>query len=469
MNLAKMNRFLISLLFALLLFNGWIAAQKTYFVYLQTDNQQPFYVALNGKNISSASIGYLILPKLVDTTYALKIGFPGSKVVHEFNIKLNGNDQGYMIKDFGEKGWGLFNLQSLAVEMSQNESNKIKSAEAFQKIESEKRTSDSLAAVATQLAASQKADSLIAISAAEEKHKADSISLALESTNKSLENIKDKPAENIPVNDSIKLSGEKMVSKEREAPVDSLKLTNTDTGIVIERRTQPDSAAIEKKVEKVDSVKTEKSIPTPDTTITADSKKSEVIPATSTGGPKFLDMELSTDTSTLVPAGKPIKTDTLSTSATKKGSIIKTEVDTPHVATGSKKPLAGITSNNSNTVIVTVPVTNENVGAVTQVINSPATNCRQVASDKDFFNLRKKMVSTTDAPEMVLIAKKSFKEKCYTTSQVRNLCVLFLDDAARYNFLDQVYDYTYDRENYKQLSDLLKDEYYIRRFNAMLK
>ncbi|MES2648030.1 MAG: DUF4476 domain-containing protein [Bacteroidota bacterium] len=462
-----MNRFFISLLFALLIFNGSIAAQKTYFVYLQTDNQQPFYVTLNGKNISSASIGYLILPKLFDSTYTVKIGFPGTNVVHEFNIDINGNDQGYMIKDFGEKGWGLFNLQSLAVEMSQNESNKIKADKARQKIESEKRASDSLTAVATQLAESQKADSLAAISAAEEKLKADSISLALESNRELSETGKNAKADTIKIADTG--ISEQVVSKERVMQANSLKGNNMDTATAIERQALVDSVFIEKKVEKVDAVIPEKIPSTADTTVAAESKKTEVIPTTTSGGPKFLDMELSSDTNTLIPVRKPAKADTLPSSTRKTGSIVKTEVDTPHVANGTKKPSAGITSNNSNTVIVTVPVSNNNAGTVTPVINSSNTNCRQVASEKDFFNLRKKMVSTTDAPEMVLIAKKAFKEKCFTSAQVRNLCVLFLDDPARYNFLDQVYDYTYDRENYKQLSDLLKDEYYIRRFNAMLK
>src|SRR5689334_22710521 len=120
MTMSRMNRFLVILLCSFLFFAIKATSQKTFFVYLQSDNQQPFYVNINGKNISSSSIGYVILSKLVDSTYPIKIGFPGSDAVQEFNIKINGNDQGYMIKDFGEKGWGLFNFQTLAVEMSVN-------------------------------------------------------------------------------------------------------------------------------------------------------------------------------------------------------------------------------------------------------------------------------------------------------------------------------------------------------------
>ena len=66
-------------------------------------------------------------------------------------------------------------------------------------------------------------------------------------------------------------------------------------------------------------------------------------------------------------------------------------------------------------------------------------------------------------------AKKALKEKCYTTEHVRNLSVLFLSDAGKYQFLDVAYPFTYDSYKYSSLVDLLKDNYYIDRFKAMIR
>ena len=40
-------------------------AQKVYFVYLQTEPEQPFFVKMNDKVFSSTASGYLILSKFV--------------------------------------------------------------------------------------------------------------------------------------------------------------------------------------------------------------------------------------------------------------------------------------------------------------------------------------------------------------------------------------------------------------------
>ena len=99
----------------------------------------------------------------------------------------------------------------------------------------------------------------------------------------------------------------------------------------------------------------------------------------------------------------------------------------------------------------------------------PNSNCIVQADEKDFFALRKKMIAQEGTDEMILVARKSMKEKCYTTDQVRNLAVLFLTDAERYQFLDAAYPFTYDASRYNNLSDLLKEPYYLDRFKAMIR
>lgn len=94
-------------------------AQQYHFVYIQADNQQPFYAKFNGKNYSSSSIGYLILPKLNDGDIKVQVGFPKNLYPEQtFNLTLAGKDLGYALKNFDQKGWGLFNFQTTDVVMN---------------------------------------------------------------------------------------------------------------------------------------------------------------------------------------------------------------------------------------------------------------------------------------------------------------------------------------------------------------
>jgi hypothetical protein len=74
---------------------------------------------MNEKIKSSTASGYIILSKLVDSTYSFSIGFPQNKWPEQnFAVSVNKQDHGYLLKNFGEKGWGLFDLQTLSVQMA---------------------------------------------------------------------------------------------------------------------------------------------------------------------------------------------------------------------------------------------------------------------------------------------------------------------------------------------------------------
>src|SRR5687767_2774321 len=97
------------------------AAQQDFFLYLQTENRQPFYVKLNQNIYSSTESGFVIIPKLGDSTYQILIGFPKNLFAEQsFKVTMNKKDGGYLVKNFGDRGWGLFNLQTLAVVMNSN-------------------------------------------------------------------------------------------------------------------------------------------------------------------------------------------------------------------------------------------------------------------------------------------------------------------------------------------------------------
>src|SRR5215216_65909 len=102
---------LLSVLFGLHIV---LKAQKVYFIYLQSETAAPFYVKMAGKIQSSTSEGYLIIPKLTDSTYLVTIGQPGKSGEPKFAITISRGDRGFLIKDFDGVP-GLFDFLTLAV------------------------------------------------------------------------------------------------------------------------------------------------------------------------------------------------------------------------------------------------------------------------------------------------------------------------------------------------------------------
>ena len=70
--------------------------------------------------------------------------------------------------------------------------------------------------------------------------------------------------------------------------------------------------------------------------------------------------------------------------------------------------------------------------------------------------------------DMVTVARKVFKTRCFTVEQIKNLGVLFLKDDGKYKLFDAAYPFVSDSGNFSTLQSLLTDEYYINRFNAMI-
>src|SRR2546423_311331 len=74
------------------------SAQKVFFIYLQTEDNIPFYAKMSDKVYTSTSSGYLTLSNLTDSTYQITIGFPSLQEDSKFNIPLKGKDRGFLIR-----------------------------------------------------------------------------------------------------------------------------------------------------------------------------------------------------------------------------------------------------------------------------------------------------------------------------------------------------------------------------------
>jgi len=87
-------------------------AQQSLYVYLQSENLQPFYVQMEDKVYSSSAIGHLIIAGLPDKTCNFEIGFPQQAAQPQrFAVPLKNKDHGFQLVK-SAKGWALLDLQT---------------------------------------------------------------------------------------------------------------------------------------------------------------------------------------------------------------------------------------------------------------------------------------------------------------------------------------------------------------------
>lgn len=110
-----------TLVLAILCFNAALRSQDRFFLYIQTENEQAFYARYQGRAISSSATGYLILPKIMDSVCSLTIGFPKRLFTEQsFLIRGISADRGFLLKNMGEKGWALIDMQQNDMVMATN-------------------------------------------------------------------------------------------------------------------------------------------------------------------------------------------------------------------------------------------------------------------------------------------------------------------------------------------------------------
>ena len=78
------------------------------------------------------------------------------------------------------------------------------------------------------------------------------------------------------------------------------------------------------------------------------------------------------------------------------------------------------------------------------------------------------MAEKTNDDGMLEEARKYFKEKCFTTEQIKNLSSMFLSNAGKYNFFEAAHNNVADKANFSSLQSELKDEYYVNRFKTLV-
>jgi hypothetical protein len=94
--------------------------------------------------------------------------------------------------------------------------------------------------------------------------------------------------------------------------------------------------------------------------------------------------------------------------------------------------------------------------------------CEHKADNNDFMKLRRYMAGKENDEAMISEAKKYFRNRCFTTEQIKNLSALFLTAAGKYEFFDAAYQHVSDQELFADLRTEIKDDYYSKRFKALI-
>ena len=474
-----MIKLLLCSLFALSYLEG--TSQKLYYIYLQSEQQQPFFAKLDEKVHSSTASGYLILSRLHDSTYNFNVGFPAQKWPDQkFSVTIGSKDHGFLLKNFGEKGWGLFNIQTLAVQMAIPSGNKDgtfrtekKEVSAFTDILA--RAADDPSLREKTIAVVKKEEPKItepqqAVVKTEAPKEAEPNSVV----------VKPKTITETPKDAVAEKSGETVekVAAKADPIIPPGNTPPANSNVV----PGPGNTKIE---DRADAKEPFVGIDKSTTMSVPDSQAGKSVSKTETADIKSVPVDI------IQPVQKEPAV-AIETEGYKRSSITKTKES----STSEGMNIVFIDDNGNgltdtisiiipNPKGIVVPVNdataekkfldiNTETSKESEVVKetpakAPAKNvCKASATDNDFLKLRKKMVSETDDDDMIDEARKYFKTMCFTTAQVKNLGVLFLDDLGKYKFFDMAYLFVSDIENFSTLQSELKNEYYVNRFKAIL-
>ncbi len=381
-----------------------LTAHLNHFIYLQTEGKQPFYAKLDKKILSSSPSGYLIIPKLKDGTYNITIGFPKYENSEQYYVcSINNKDAGYLVKNFGEKGWGLFNLQTLEVVMA---GNKIKDPEA---VKSEK--TDEFSSMLSEVVNDP----------------------SIKQAEKPANPEKEKTA-------VVKQTEKQSVPQQSKSLIQKKQSMSSKAGV--------DAVYIDITADKPDTIKI--FIPF-DTDVSAVKNILHTSPVQEP--PVSNGVEGSKEVKVQESRSNQVKEET--------NSVEQESVETKKETFKEDKkflPIEMQTAAKQETKVL--------ASSPPAMVNS---DCKAHAGEEDFLKLRKKMAAEDADDGMITVAQKFFKAKCYTTDQIKNLSVLFLQDAGKYRFFDLAYPFVSDSHNFGTLESLLIDTYYISRFKAMVR
>ncbi|MFT4204110.1 MAG: DUF4476 domain-containing protein [Chitinophagaceae bacterium] len=441
--------FIFLVLFIALIVNK-VQAQssaRTHFIYIQSEDQQPYYVILNNKSYSSSSVGYLIISKLTDGDYKVTVGFPQDIYpATTYLLKIKGNDAGFNLRKGSGKGWDLVdklshkelpvvnagdnvdpssvaNLDSQKKDngfgdLLSKTSNDTTNYQAY--APSQNKAGD--VAKATMPGSTAKKDKVrtdqqSSTTAVAEAPKSDGSvdesyeSAAARSATESVVKLGERSDRRGVSLAFVVTSGEKMDTINAFFPGDSKKSTLED-----------DNEAVANNNADTENISPEKT-----------ALKKEVDSRKGTNNPFFKG----------------------TTTANKNGNLgLFAEGDSGEAKTEQTKASAKEDNVDAKT-------TDTNSG---EIFNS---TCTSMVSDKDIEKIRKRMIAKSSDEDMIAVARKYVDTKCIYTAQIKELGGLLISDNGRFALYRILYPNVYDGGQFKTLEDQLLDKNYKAQFRSL--
>lgn len=423
-------------------------AQRSYFLYFETENAAPFYVKMGEKIYSATSSGYLILPEMGDSIYTVAIGFPSVLVESRFRITVSGNDRGLLIRNPGPSPV-LADLQTNAltnpfIEEADKNVTYQQRTDDFTTLLSKAAGDPGLVYVAVRQTPPPVVQTVTPLPVIPDQPlKKDSTFTVVRATDTAtlVETITPPPPP--PARTPVRDTTATVSLPAKDSSVLVTAPVSKDSTALTAITTAPDQSAVTPPVSTpaVDStVLTTPKVEEPPYHRSVVKKHAESSTAEGFGLVYYDRSDAGMDTIRLLIPNPRIVFHQPDTVTTEGGMIDKKEI-----------------------TITSAPDT-----ASYKTPSAPVNTCKTMASDADFFKLRKAMAAKVSDEAMVDEAKKSFRSRCFTTEQVKNLGSLFLTSAGKYQFFDAAYPHVSDPAQFSSLSSEIRDDYYLKRFKALV-
>ncbi len=442
-----------------------VSAQKVFFIYLEAENNIPFYIRLGDKVYSSSDLGYLLLPNLENGNYTFFIGSAsGGTKEARFMLNIADTDRGFVVGRSGE-GITLFDLQDqhLLKPVQEAVNSNVtyeRRSDAFTSLLSKASGDSSLLFMPifakTESPKPEEKKDAIVTKPEEVKPKVEETKAITQEANSNTEEVK--PKTDLMTNDKIA----------NKPTSDSVTANPLQTTVASENKNEKD---IKEKEQKTEQLQSQNSMDSTKMVSSIEEYKKSVVKKHSESSTKegfglvFLDKdgEVTDTIRLLIPGTKP---------ALKDGDANEDDKVFLDVKKDSVQSLPPVKDAGSQTTAMssgTIKDSKVDTSNSKAIITKPANaKCTSQATESDFFKLRKNMAAKENDEAMVNEAKKSFRSKCYSTAQIKYLSSLFLTAAGKYQFFDAAYVHVSDQEQFPSLQTEIKDDYYLKRFKALI-
>lgn len=458
-------RTVVYALFCLVLSLRLQAQDEQYYIYIQSEKGQPFYVKHNGKVLSSTERGYIIIPRLEAGTTPLTIGFAKDEGPEQrFYVRVAGKDQGYLIKKKSDS-YTLYNLQTFRELKADEENSGSDPVAATEEVPVPATDADS-AARKEMLGNMQKeledkfrdkATVTGPAPAAKPAASGNPFASALDKV------VKEgpppaEPEETIPVTAETppKKSGKKKEDKGALSPEEQDLLNE----VMAEenRKAASEAAATEEEPLKKPRKQRKKKEGDPDFIEFMDNGAAPAAATVPAAAPA-----ITTD----LPAAAPMETE--KPSKKKRKRVVFDETEHPNNIINDSSGYAVYaapekTSERKKKKADAESYQEESAPAV-KMINS---DCANVMDDEGFRKLLRKFVAAKNEDGMLDVFRRQTRNYCLETQHIRTLAQLLNSDETRYRLLDMAYPKTADSEKFSSLESLLTENYYRGRFRALI-